>query len=238
MQQGRQFEQNAAQRGARDWSRAAGEERGGEDENRGFSRSRDFGNGNGQMMNIADIAIRGTARLLDIEFATLRTFWQIQARSAAAFGAPDCSEMIRRAESSVQRLLSTSTEQMLTSVHQAAQAFTEIQNQVGQVIEDSAEQVTEEIRQGMEEFGERSREGMSAMRDTAESATSSYQRNTGRGSSQGQQRHQQSEGQGGEHQQAQGETPSESDQGSGEERPKAGAQNKNAERNSRAGKHH
>src|SRR5215475_4678314 len=43
-------------------------------------------------MNIAELAVRGTTMLFDIQMAALRSIWQMQARSAAALGAPDCSD--------------------------------------------------------------------------------------------------------------------------------------------------
>jgi uncharacterized phage infection (PIP) family protein YhgE len=121
-----------------------------------------------QTLNLAELAIRGTSVLLDIQLAALRNAWQLQARSAAAFGAPDYSDFLRQAESGTQNLLSASAEQMLASARQASNAIDELRNQFGQIVEQGTLQLSDEIRHGIEEMGQRAVEGIQSVKQLAQ----------------------------------------------------------------------
>jgi hypothetical protein len=69
-------------------------------------------------INIADIALRGTAVLFSIQLDAVRSLFEIQARSAAAFGVPDYSGLFRSTDGGATRLLAISTDQMLRSRRQ------------------------------------------------------------------------------------------------------------------------
>ena len=128
----------------------------------------DASRGAEQTLNMAELAVRGTTALFDIQLTALRGLWQLQARSAAAFGAPDYSDLLRSTENGTQRLLSTSAEQVLTSARQAADAITEMQSQFGRLIEQSAHQLTDEIQHGIEEISQRAQEGLHVVKEMAE----------------------------------------------------------------------
>ena len=118
-------------------------------------------------MNIAELAIRGTSVMFDIQMSALRSIWHIQARSAAALGAPDCSDLVHFADTGTKRLISTIAEQLLTSAHQAREAITEMQTQFGRIVEQGTMQLTEEIRDGIEELSQRTQEGLQAVKEIA-----------------------------------------------------------------------
>src|SRR5581483_11030805 len=116
-----------------------------------------------QALNVAELSLRGANMLLDIQLGTLSSFWQMQARSAAAFGAPDCSDLLRLTRESAQRLMSTSAEQMLVCARRATDTLSEMQAQVGRIVEEGTQHLTDEIRSGVEELGERTQQGLATM---------------------------------------------------------------------------
>jgi hypothetical protein len=143
-------------------------------------------NGADQALNLAELAIRGTSVLLDIQLAALRNAWQLQARSAAAFGVPDYSDFLRQAESGTQNLMSASAEQMLASARQASHAIDELRDQFGQIVEQGTMQLSDEIRHGIEEMGQRAAEGIQTVKNLAQQGLP----HNGHGQqSQGQRRH-------------------------------------------------
>jgi len=121
-----------------------------------------------QALNLAELAIRGTSVLLDIQLAALRNAWQLQARSAAAFGVPDYSDFLRQAESGTQNLMSAGAEQMLASARQASHAIEELRDQFGQIVEQGTLQLSDEIRHGIEEMGQRAAEGIQTVKNLAQ----------------------------------------------------------------------
>jgi len=125
-------------------------------------------NGADQALNLAELAIRGTSVLLDIQLAALRNAWQLQARSAAAFGVPDYSDFLRQAESGTQNLMSAGAEQMLASARQASHAIDELREQFGQIVEQGTMQLSDEIRHGIEELGQRAAEGIQTVKNLAQ----------------------------------------------------------------------
>jgi hypothetical protein len=142
----------------------------------GGQQQRSSRNGNGQglqrgaeqTMNMAELAVRGTTLLLDIQMAALRNIWQLQARSAAALGVPDCSDLLRSTENGTHRLFSTSAEQILSSARQATGAISEMQAQFGRMIEQETQQLTEELQHGIEEVSQRTQESLQAVKEIAE----------------------------------------------------------------------
>src|SRR4051812_8023902 len=154
-QQETQQQRRGAQQGSNEYT--SGEQR-----QRSSSQSNGHGSQRGaeQTMNMAELAVRGTTLLMDIQMAALRNIWHLQARSAAAFGIPDCSDLLRSTENGAQRLFSTSAEQMLTSARQATDAISEMQTQFGRMVEQETQQLTEELQHGIEEVSQRTQESL------------------------------------------------------------------------------
>jgi hypothetical protein len=111
-------------------------------------------------INMADIALRGTAVLFSIQLDAVRSLFEIQARSAAAFGVPDYSGLFRSTDGGASRLLAIGTDQMLSSARQANETISEMQRQFGRLIERRSQELSEEMRQSIEELNQRARESL------------------------------------------------------------------------------
>lgn len=127
-------------------------------------------------INMAEIALRGSSTLIDIQLAALRNVAQIQARGAAAFGLPDCSELFNATDKLVKSQLSAATDQLVGSTRQISQACAETQRQFGRIVQQGTTQLAEEIRKGVEEMGQRTRQSMQELTDIAERQASEAER--------------------------------------------------------------
>jgi hypothetical protein len=116
-------------------------------------------------INMAEIALRGTQTIVDIQLAAMRNLFQLQARSATMFGLPDCSELFGVTDSLIKSQLSAGTDQILNSTRQIAQTLADTQRQFGQVVQQDTQHIAEEIRRSIEEVGERTRQGMRELTD-------------------------------------------------------------------------
>ena len=125
---------------------------------RDFARGREHGVDHA--MNMAELALRGANALLDIQMTTAQTFWQFQARSAAALGAPDYSDLLRATQLSARRLLSSGTEQALMCARRATQSMNEMQTQVGKIVEQGAAHISEELQTGFEALAQHTEQGL------------------------------------------------------------------------------
>jgi gas vesicle protein len=119
-------------------------------------------------VNMAEIALRGAKTLVDIELATMRNLVHMQARTAAIFGVPDCSELFNATDKLVKSQLSASTDQILDCTRQISQAVAETQGQFGRVLQQSTSQLAEEIRKGVEEVGQQTRQSMQELTEMAQ----------------------------------------------------------------------
>src|SRR2546423_11355450 len=147
----------------------------------GQSSGRNAGRKNEYVVNLADIALRGTTVLWNIQFDAIRTLWEMQARNAAAFGIPDYSGVLRSADGSMKGLLATSTDQILSSVHLAGDTINEMQQQFSQLIQQRSQELSEEMRRRIEELSERSRQGLEQVQNMARQGAQEAQRAGARG---------------------------------------------------------
>ncbi|HJU21900.1 MAG TPA: hypothetical protein VJ891_05275, partial [Casimicrobiaceae bacterium] len=60
--------------------------------------------GTRQLQSMAEVAVRGTALLWDVQMETARNLWRTQARTAAMFGVPDCSQFFHFEDDRARRL--------------------------------------------------------------------------------------------------------------------------------------
>ena len=127
-------------------------------------------------INMADIAFRGTAVLLSIQLDAVRSVFEMQARSAAAFGAPDYSGLFRSSDGGTKRLLAMGTHQFLSSARQANETISEMQRQFGRLIERRSQELSEEMRQSIEELSQRAREGLEQVKQMAEEGADEAER--------------------------------------------------------------
>ncbi|HEX2244935.1 MAG TPA: phasin family protein, partial [Gammaproteobacteria bacterium] len=124
-------------------------------------------------INLAEILLQGTARILDIQAAGTRTLLQYQAKGAAMFGAPDWSELFKRSNG---RFFETTAEQALNYMRQTSEAISAIQTDMVHLIEEQTEELGEQIQQGLKEAGERIQEGIEEGRRMTQEATKETRR--------------------------------------------------------------
>ncbi|HLX29117.1 MAG TPA: hypothetical protein VKV24_11610 [Casimicrobiaceae bacterium] len=113
-----------------------------------------------QLQSMAEVAVRGTALLWDVQMETARNLWRTQARTAAMFGVPDCSQFLHFEDDRARRLFSASAEQMLNAARQARETVVEVQRQLGRLAEQQTIGITEQVRAQMEQLGRSTEEGL------------------------------------------------------------------------------
>lgn len=116
--------------------------------------------GTQQAMNFAEIFLQGTARVMDIQLAAVRTFWQYQAKGATLFGVPNCSKIFDAGENGMSRLFEASAEKTLSYMRQANETFADMQSNLGQAIEQQVQEVSAQLQTGLEEGSKIAEEGL------------------------------------------------------------------------------
>jgi hypothetical protein len=148
--------------------------------------------------SMAEVALRGTALLWDLQMETARNLWRTQARTAAMLGIPDCSALFQVGDDRARRLFTTSAEQMLNSARQARETVSEMQRQMGRLAAQQTIGLTEEVRDQIEQIGRHTEEGLQQIKQIAASEADYVERfvqsarddNDQRGEQQAQQREQ------------------------------------------------
>ncbi len=142
--------------------------------------SEDAQRGQQTVVNLAEVLVQGTARILDLQATATRTFLQTQSRSAAMLGAPDWSPLFNgRNGEELSHLFSASAEQAVEYLRQTNAAWREVQQQFTDLLDQQTQQFTEQMRKGMEEVGRRGQEEMDQLRRAAMQTASAAER-TGR----------------------------------------------------------
>jgi hypothetical protein len=116
---------------------------------------------------MAEVALRGTALLFDLQMETARSFMHTQARTAALFGAPDYSQLFRLGDDRARRLFAAGAEQMLSSVRQARETLFEVQREIGRLAEQQTIGIAEEMRERMEEMTRHTEEGLQEIKQVS-----------------------------------------------------------------------
>jgi hypothetical protein len=118
-------------------------------------------------MHFAAIALRGVGQVVDMQMSAARTLLQTQARAAAAFGWPDCSDLFDGADERSRHVFAAGTEQMIETAQRANEAVTELQRQVGRVVETQTASAAEQWQRGIEVLGAQTQEGIAQLCETA-----------------------------------------------------------------------
>jgi len=124
-----------------------------------------------QMQSMAEVALRGTALLWDLQMETARNLWRTQARAAALLGIPDCSGLFNVDDDRARRLFTTSAEQILDSARQTRETVVEMQRQFGRLAEQQTIGITEEVRDQIEQVGRHTEQGLQQIRQMTASET-------------------------------------------------------------------
>lgn len=120
-----------------------------------------------QFQSMAEVALRGTALLWDLQMETARNMWRTQARTAAMLGIPDCSDLFDVGDARARRLFSMGAEQVLNTARQARETVAEMQRQFGRIAEQQTIGITEEVRGQIEQLSRQTEEGLQEIRDVA-----------------------------------------------------------------------
>jgi hypothetical protein len=112
------------------------------------------------LQSMAEVAVRGTALLWDLQMETARNLWRTQARTAAMLGVPDCSELFRVGDDRTRRIFSMGAEQVLNSARQARETVVEMQRQLGRLAEQQTIGITEEVRDQIQQMGRHTEQGL------------------------------------------------------------------------------
>lgn len=123
--------------------------------------------GGRQFESMAEVALRGTALLWDLQMETARNVFRTQARTAAMLGIPDCSEMFEIGDARARRLFSMGAEQVLNTARQARETVAEMQRQFGRIAEKQTIGMTEQVRDQIEQISRHTEQGLQEIRDIA-----------------------------------------------------------------------
>jgi hypothetical protein len=125
------------------------------------------GNGGGQgVHSVAEVALRGSAMLFDLQWALARNVWQTQARSATMLGAPDFSPMFEAGDERARRLFSTGAEQILDTVRHATEAMLAVQNELSRVAQQQAIGITDQVQQQLQALGRQTRRSLDELQQS------------------------------------------------------------------------
>jgi hypothetical protein len=109
--------------------------------------------------SLAEIGLRGTAQVIDMQYSALRALWETRARTAAAFGYPDyAGAFAGHDDDRVRQVLQTTTEQLVDASQQMSEATAQIQSHVRRIFESQAQATAENWQQTIEQFGARAAE--------------------------------------------------------------------------------
>jgi hypothetical protein len=158
--------------GADQWQSRASRQQGGQSHG-GTQQSQQGGQqqafGAQPFHSMAEVALRGTALLWDLQMETARNLWRTQARTAAMLGIPDCSALFQVGDDRARRLFTAGAEQMLSSARQARETVVEMQRQMGRLAEQQTIGLTEEVRDQIEQIGRHTEQGLQEIKQIAAS---------------------------------------------------------------------
>lgn len=127
---------------------------------------------------MTELALRGANQMLDMQMTTWRTLLETQARTAAAFGFPDCSELFRDGDGRLRQAFSSGAEQLLSTAQRTNEAVAEIQRRVGHIVETQTQAAAENWQQGMEQLGMQTDESLKQICQTAQQQADQVERAT------------------------------------------------------------
>ncbi len=172
-QQGADRRNEAQQRQQGDSRQYGGSQQGGSRASGGRQQSQEGAEshafGAQQLQSMAEVALRGTALLFDLQMETARNIMRTQARTAALLGAPDYSELFRLGDDRARRLFAASAEQMLTSARQARETVFEVQRQLGRLAEQQTIGIAEEMREQIQQMTRHTEAGLQEIKQVAAS---------------------------------------------------------------------
>jgi hypothetical protein len=125
--------------------------------------------------SMAEVALRATALLWDLQMETARNLWRTQARTAAMLGIPDCSALFEVGDDRALRLFTTGAEQVLSSARHARETVVEMQRQMGRLAEQQTIGLTAEVRDQIEQISRQAEQGLQQIKQIAASEADQVQ---------------------------------------------------------------
>jgi hypothetical protein len=122
-----------------------------------------------QFQSMAEVALRGTALLWDLQMETARNIMRTQARTAALLGAPDYSDLFRLGDDRARRIFAASAEQMLNSARQTRETVFEVQRQIGRLAEQQTIGIAQEVRDQIQQMSWHTEQGLEEIKQIATS---------------------------------------------------------------------
>jgi hypothetical protein len=123
-----------------------------------------------QTINLAEIFLQQSARLLENQAAAARAVMRTQARSFAALGAPDWSSLYTQEnERQFSEFLKTSTDQALSFMRQTNETVRQFQQAFNQLVSQQTSQLTQQIRTtSAEEIGQGTQQVQQQLREASQ----------------------------------------------------------------------
>ena len=122
-------------------------------------------------VNLAEIFLQQSARLIEAQASAVRAVIRTQARSFAALGGPDWSALYSdESQRQFSEFLKTSTDQAVRFMRQTNDTIREFQDSISHVVNRQTSQLTTQMRRSVEEIGGRTEQGLADARMTAQEA--------------------------------------------------------------------
>jgi len=118
--------------------------------------------------NMAEIAIRGTALLWDLQVDATRNLLRAQARTASMFGVPDYSALFRIADMRARRVFTETAEQVISTAREATRTVTGVQRELGRLAEQQTIEMTEEVRENVQQLSSYAQRGLEEIQGVAQ----------------------------------------------------------------------
>jgi len=104
-------------------------------------------------VNFAEVAIRSTAALMEMQIGMARHVAGMQARNARLFGIPDYTEALDASVDRSRRLVSMTTDHLLNTTQRIGETMTDLQGHFARMMEQQARTVTEEMCRSIDRIG-------------------------------------------------------------------------------------
>jgi hypothetical protein len=118
-------------------------------------------------VSLAEIAIRSTAAMMEMQIGMARHVVNLQAKSAAALGVPDYTEFFNTSAAESCRLVSMAADQMLSATQRISDTMSDLQAQVSRAAEQQARTITEEWCRGIDRVGKDADEALRVVGEQA-----------------------------------------------------------------------
>jgi hypothetical protein len=125
-----------------------------------------------------DVALRGARYVVDLQMSAARVLLRTQARTAAAFGWPDWSDVFENVDGNSHAVGASTSEQLLNTAQRTIETAAELQREVGRIVTTQSSVAADNWRRGIEELGSQAQEGLNELLETARRTAEETERAT------------------------------------------------------------